>query len=600
LKVTAVNIGDKPKSNIPVAFYNGDPANGGTQIGSTSISETLKPGDRIEVSFAWNVPATNSAISIYAVIDPDQILTDANRLNNEVNMEFVKPDLTIQSVTWLKITENLLSFTARVINQGAIGSQQTTIKFRKDSQSGELLFYETVGSLDKDQSMDINFVWDISSLSSNVGVYIIVDEENSVEEFNETNNYYRVSIEFSKSSTWDDVITKYNDYVNGQATWDEVIAIYQNYVNQGSMIDSDGDGIDDDYDNCPSVANADQTDSDGDGIGDACETTGGIINLPGTGQTKCYDTSGNEISCASTGQDGEIQAGMAWPEPRFSDNGDGTITDNLTGLMWTRNANLPNGPMDWYQAIDYCNNLTLGGYSDWRLPNVNEQESIINANEANSATWLNSQGFTNVQADYYWSSSTNSYYPDDAWFVAMWSGYVVRSGQCGSLVDSVICLPQTGQSTSYYAGDDGDLEKGVAWPTPRFTDHGNGTVTDNLTGLMLTKNANLLNGYRTWQQALDYVAGMNAGTYPNFGYHDWRLPNRKELFSLIDHSRYDPALPADHPFYNVQAGFYWSSTTPADYPAYVWVITMWDGRVIYDYKSTYYYVWPVRAGQVGD
>jgi len=59
----------------------------------------------------------------------------------------------------------------------------------------------------------------------------------------------------------------------------------------------------------------------------------GTINLPKTGQTICYDTSGNVISCAGTGQDGEIQAGVAWPEPRFADNGDGTITDNLTGLM---------------------------------------------------------------------------------------------------------------------------------------------------------------------------------------------------------------------------------------------------------------------------
>jgi len=120
---------------------------------------------------------------------------------------------------------------------------------------------------------------------------------------------------------------------------------------------------------------------------------------------------------------------------------------------------------------------------------------------------------------------------------------------------------ETGQKTSYYGGDDGDLERGVAWPVPRFADHGNGTATDNLTGLMWTKNANLPNGYMNWQQALNYVAGMNAGTYPNYGYHDWRLPNRKELFSLIDHSRYNPALPADHPFTNVQACSYWSSPT---------------------------------------
>jgi len=72
----------------------------------------------------------------------------------------------------------------------------------------------------------------------------------------------------------------------------------------------------------------------------------GTVNLPRTGQTKCYDTYGTEISCAGTGQDGEIQAGVAWPEPRFTDNGDGTMTDTLTGLMWTKDANLPGGTRD--------------------------------------------------------------------------------------------------------------------------------------------------------------------------------------------------------------------------------------------------------------
>jgi hypothetical protein len=60
-----------------------------------------------------------------------------------------------------------------------------------------------------------------------------------------------------------------------------------------------------------------------------------------TGQTKCYNASGTEISCTGTGQDGEIRAGVAWPNPRFSISGD-CVTDNLTGLMWAKNANLPN------------------------------------------------------------------------------------------------------------------------------------------------------------------------------------------------------------------------------------------------------------------
>jgi len=338
----------------------------------------------------------------------------------------------------------------------------------------------------------------------------------------------------------------------------------------------------------------------------------GTVNLPRTGQTKCYDTTGIEIPCAGTGQDGDIQAGVAWPDPRFTDNGDDTMTDNLTGLMWTKDANLPNGTMDWYSALDFCNNLELGGHTDWRLPNVNELESLINANEANSATWLNGQGFTNVQARNYWSSTTYASSTGGTWVVGMRGGGVgafYRSNYSFYVwpvraVDGLFATARiwrTGQTASYYAGDDGDLERGVAWPIPRFNDHGNGTVTDNLTDLMWTKDANLPNGYRTWQGALDYVAGMNAGTYPNYGYHDWRLPNRKELHSLTDYSRYNPALPEGHPFTNVQAYIYWSSTTSVDgSPGSAWVVYMWDGYVgSYGESSSSLYVWPVRGGQVG-
>jgi len=333
----------------------------------------------------------------------------------------------------------------------------------------------------------------------------------------------------------------------------------------------------------------------------------GTVELPKTGQTKCYDTAGNAILCPGTGQDGEIQAGVAWPDPRFTDNNDGTMTDNLTGLMWTKNANLPGGKTTWWMALDYCNNLTLGDYSDWRLPNVNELESLVNANEQNSATWLNAQGFTNVQASPYWSSTTHARYTNGPWVIYIWAGYVSYGGsgsycyvwpvRCGENISAPAQIWKTGQTT------DGYLERGVAWPSPRFADHGNGTVTDNLTGLMWTKDANLPNGYMYRQQALNYVAGMNSGAYPNYGYYDWRLPNRKELFSLIDHSRYGPALPADHPFTNVQMHddfdsnpYYWSSTTIACSPGSPWVVSMWSGLLSYDNVSSgSYYVWPVRG-----
>lgn len=154
----------------------------------------------------------------------------------------------------------------------------------------------------------------------------------------------------------------------------------------------------------------------------------GTVQLPQTGQTKCYDEAGTEIDCSGTGQDGDIRAGVSWPSPRFTDNGDGTVTDNLTGLMWVKSPD-SNGRA-WNDAVDYCNNLDFAGYTDWRLPNVNELESLVNADKSNTATWLNSQGFSNVQQSRpYWSSSTRASSKGVALNVNMNYGYVDYSNK---------------------------------------------------------------------------------------------------------------------------------------------------------------------------
>jgi uncharacterized repeat protein (TIGR01451 family) len=151
-----------------------------------------------------------------------------------------------------------------------------------------------------------------------------------------------------------------------------------------------------------------------------------------TGQTTCYDTAGSVIACPATGQDGDWQAGVTWPSPRFTDNGDGTVTDNLTGLIWLKNANCF-GVQTWANALNAANTLNSGecGLSDgsaegdWRLPNRKELRSLINYGQADSATWLNGQGFINVQSVVYWSSSTYAFNTGLAWIVYMWDGYVV-------------------------------------------------------------------------------------------------------------------------------------------------------------------------------
>jgi len=138
--------------------------------------------------------------------------------------------------------------------------------------------------------------------------------------------------------------------------------------------------------------------------------------LPRTGQNLCYNQAGNVIACAGTGQDGETRMGAAWPTPRFTDHLDGTVTDNLSGLTWLKNADCPDiqayGGDDWATALSSVNALRSGqcGLSDsskagdWRLPNVNELESLVDLSQANPSLPAG-HPFSNVTPPGYWTST---------------------------------------------------------------------------------------------------------------------------------------------------------------------------------------------------
>jgi hypothetical protein len=171
------------------------------------------------------------------------------------------------------------------------------------------------------------------------------------------------------------------------------------------------------------------------------------IQLPQTGQTACYDAAHAPTACTNTtGQDGNMLAGVAWPNPRFTVNmqGDGitpngTVTDNLTGLIWLTNANCTetvggiakgSGYLTWPNALTWSNNLASGacGLSDsssagqWRLPSRKELRSLVNRGEPNISTWLGTKGFSAVQVGDYWSSTTYAAYTGGAWGVSMYGG----------------------------------------------------------------------------------------------------------------------------------------------------------------------------------
>jgi hypothetical protein len=152
-------------------------------------------------------------------------------------------------------------------------------------------------------------------------------------------------------------------------------------------------------------------------------------------------------------------------------------------------------------------------------------------------------------------------------------------------------VPQTGQKISYATGDDGNLRSGKPWPNPRFTDNGDGTVTDQLTGLMWTKNADQANGTLDWEDALSKSITCAVG-----GFKDWRLPNQKELQSLVDLGNVQPALPPGHPFENVKSSYYWSSTTAAKSEDHAWILHFYAGLATSDDKGGTHYVCYVRGG----
>jgi len=149
-------------------------------------------------------------------------------------------------------------------------------------------------------------------------------------------------------------------------------------------------------------------------------------DIPQTGQTLCHSTAGDAMDCAGTGQDGELRAGVAWPSPRFV-VGSGAeadcVTDNLTGLMWVRS---PSPTLfTWAGALTSANSLTLCGFSDWRLPNVHELESLVNAGSNFVAVnYLNAQGFSNVLGAPYWTSTTYAGDTTAAWRVGLDAGAV--------------------------------------------------------------------------------------------------------------------------------------------------------------------------------
>lgn len=252
-----------------------------------------------------------------------------------------------------------------------------------------------------------------------------------------------------------------------------------------------------------------------------------------TGQTHCWNSNGDKIACINSGQDGEKKCGTPWPTPRFSAEQD-TVTDHAGGLVWSKNAGLGEFALSWQEACNFIadlNHETFAGRDDWRLPRRWELFLLVSHTDTNPAI-VHADLFENIFNGYYWTCDTCARLPDQAWSIHAGGGRVVR----GMKHQSAMVWP-------VHPLDDGTGHKPVLETDinqhKRFqTD--NRVVFDKQTGLWWMRKADVTNRAVTWPQALDTIHQLNREQLE--GFTDWRLPNVRELESLVALTRHSPAL----------------------------------------------------------
>ncbi len=305
-----------------------------------------------------------------------------------------------------------------------------------------------------------------------------------------------------------------------------------------------------------------------------------------TGQVETYDNVSTIVAPLAGqpfyGQDAQHDGN----QPSYTVSGDGlTVYDNVTGLTWTQTADwTDDGTVDsddkftYAEAVAYVATLnaqTYGGHSDWRLPTIKDLYSLIDYRgtdpnpEASSSAGLIPFIDDSVFEFAYGDTSAGERIIDSQWATSTLYVSTVMGGQQAmfgvNFADGRIKGYPTVNKTYYARFCRGNTDYG----TNSFADNGDGTVTDSAAGLMWSQSDN--GSGLNWKDALAWVAARNSANY--LGYDDWRLPNAKELQSLVDYTRSPDThgAAAIDPLFNVtqitnEAGdpdfpFYWSSTT---------------------------------------
>jgi hypothetical protein len=287
-----------------------------------------------------------------------------------------------------------------------------------------------------------------------------------------------------------------------------------------------------------------------------------------TDQDTCHDTLGNQIDCRDSGQDASHKrSGKTLFTNRFAVTGN-SVKDNLTGMEWKKHANLSEFPLSWPEAQHYVQELNApedASDNAWRLPARRELFSLISHQQVNP-TLPRDHPFSNVFNGYYWTGTTCARLPDQAWYVHMGGGRVYRGMKHGSYM----MWPVRGDMQSYEAGSD------------RFTSI-NDTFFDCHTNRHWYAGGGLMQEPRTWQDAIHTIRKLNDAHQNN--YSDWRLPNIRELESLVDDRRHSPAFAPGFSITTSQIAGFWSSTTSLYEPRYAWVLYIVDGAIGVGFKA---------------
>lgn len=299
----------------------------------------------------------------------------------------------------------------------------------------------------------------------------------------------------------------------------------------------------------------------------------GRSRLKKSGQTISYDEYGNIVTNGSIKDDGYYQVGKAHLYTR--DDTKEIVRDNVTGLEWQDNEDVLTVRKIWINAVEYCENLELGGYSDWFLPDIARLQSIVEYNSTQNV--IDTSAFKYYMDRNFFSYTSYASDPDwKAWVVFFYNGITDRRYK--RYDTHIRCV-----RASYALGT----------PSPRFV-RVSGMIADRETNLIWQDDYSDNNDrvkYTTWRSAIEYCENLSLG-----GYDDWRLPNVNELLSLVKYNnQYAPATFQE--FQKIKSNYYWTSTTYAREPKEAWTVSFYLGNTRnFNKRSENYYVRCVRGG----